>query len=496
MGFLRVSNPAASPYSILDLGITIGASASNVPLSDQFSVNDLYLSADLESAIIGGFLTVQIDYGTGFTSVAAIDYTNRDTISAFLNIYEITNENNNEKLVNGSDASSLHIHDSSYYTKTQLNSTGGAAFIGTNPAGWSYVSGANVQLALNSIDALFSTAVTLDTAYTNDGDGVMNVNGGSKPLDLRSNGSNDLILSRKIGTDYQKALQFAVAANEVILGAASVGALSQVNVHIPTNLIIDGNLTVTGTVTDTTVNELNVTNANIKLRSGAEAIAQADASLEVVRGTTGADAQLRWDSASNRFKAGIIGGQGTIALLEFMEVVTGVWEFQGPASTAPSMYLTNKSAAPSTNLGSGSQIPVAMVNNTPAYDDKSNSRNKFLSMYRRYLNFSGRDNPNNRDEYLRAGLFTSNQSSYRCIKPMTLIGISAQFELSATANIRVRKNSSVTNLATLAVSAAVGAQDATLNLDFAAGDVIQVYLDSSGVSISRPFVSLELAEKL
>ena len=103
MSFFRVSEPNSVAVPIPDLGITIAADAANVVLSNQFSIDDLYLSADLESLIINGDLDVEIDYGTGFSSILAADYTNRDALAAFLNVYEITNQNNNEDLVDGSD---------------------------------------------------------------------------------------------------------------------------------------------------------------------------------------------------------------------------------------------------------------------------------------------------------------------------------------------------------------------------------------------------------
>ena len=125
MSFFRVSEPNTVDFDLPDLGITVLSGTSNRVLSDQFNVNDLVRSADLENAIINGDLTVQINYGTGFTSIAAVDYTNRDALGAFLNVYEITNENNNEDLVDGSEVNSsgpagapLHVHDARYYTET------------------------------------------------------------------------------------------------------------------------------------------------------------------------------------------------------------------------------------------------------------------------------------------------------------------------------------------------------------------------------------------
>lgn len=498
MSFYRVSNPAAVAVSIPDLGFTIAASAVNVVLSNQFSVDDLYLSADLEALIVAGTLTVQIDYGTGFTSVLAVDYTNRDCIAAFLNVFELTNENNNEKLVNGSDASSgtaLHSHDTRYYTKTevgQATGTTGSDLVGDDDTYTVLAPATTTQKSFNeAVDAALA-AFDLDTAYANDTDGILHVIGTTKDLDLESDNANHVKISRKSGADKQILLDTDLVGNEVELGSAVVGALPQVDVRVKTNLIIDGNLTITGTTTDNTVNVLNVTNANIRLRDGATAIAGADSYIEVERGTSGADAQLLWNESVDRWQAGLVGDMATIALLEKNEVVTGDWEFQGPATTAPSLYLTDKAAAATTNLGTSSQIGMEVINNVLAIHDKS--RTRFLSVHRMNLSFVGRDNNNNANEYARfGGGFTSNQSSARLINNMTLIGMSIQTNGAETWTARVRKNGVATNLASLAATAQAGVQDATLNVDFTAGDKIEVFIDGS--SVDRPVIILEFAQR-
>jgi hypothetical protein len=57
----------------------------------------------------------------------------------------------------------------------------------------------------------------------------------------------------------------------------------------------------------------------------------------------------------------------------------------------------------------------------------------------------------------------------------------------------VRKNGVVTNLASLAVAAASGAQQSNTNVDFSAGDKVEVYIDGTGVD--RPTVILEFAQR-
>ena len=106
--------------------------------------------------------------------------------------------------------------------------------------------------------------------------------------------------------------------------------------------------------------------------------------------------------------------------------------------------------------------------------------------------FTGRDNANNTNEYARCvGSFTSNQSSARLLRDVVVIGVSAQTTGNETWTVRIRKNGSVVNLASLAIGAASGGKDLTLNIDFNADDVIEVYIDGS--QIDRPFITLEFA---
>lgn len=493
MSFFRVSNPNASAFTVADLGIQIAASASNVVLSNQFSVFDLAKSADLESAIIAGNLTVQIDYGTGFASILAIDYTNRDCLAAFLNIYELTNNNDNERLVQGGDASSsteLHHHDTRYWSKSQLAATTGAGQIGADQTNFSVISGATVQAVLDSVDNALA-ANDLDSAYTRDTDGVLNVNGSGKPLEFRSNGTNNISITRKVGTDSQNALLLNPSINEIQLGSLVQGALAQMNVRVKTNLIVDGDISFTGQITDTTVSNMNVSNNTIILRDGA--VTDADASILVKRPIGGTDAQLKWNNSTTRWKAGLAGTEKTMAMLELNEVVTGIYEFQGSAATDPSQYFTNKGAAPTTQLGTSTQIPVAVIGNTLAFYDKSSSRNKWLSVAKKEFVFSGRDSANNTNEYARLGQMTSLQTGLRIPRNMTLVGITIQANAASTWAAEVRKNDVATSLLSLSSGGAVGAQNLAANVDFVTGDEVQVYINGSGVN--RPVITLELAER-
>lgn len=498
MSYIRVSTTVAS-VQLADLGYTLVHPATNFVLSNQFGVEDLQNSESLRAAIAAGTLTCQVNLDGTWTAVLAADFDPKDVPGAFENLYEIMNAENNEDLVNGNDIETsrsgglpLHIHDTRYFTKTLLQSTSapsGASLIGVDQTNFTVLSGAEVQAVLDSIDNAFTNSVNLDLAYDNDSDGIMDIDGSLKPLNLRSDNINDVIISRKSGVDSQDALRLDVSANELLLGALISGALAQLQVRIKSDLIVDGSITYTGTITDTTVNQLEVTDANILLRAGATV--GADAFVYVERGSTGPDADLYWNETTDRWMAGTVGTEKTIALLEANDVVTGVWEFTGNATTDPNLYLTQKTAAPTTQLGVSSQIPIAMINGILTSYDKTNGRNKFLSVSREYMVFVGRDSANNTTEYARIATFTSNQAGNRLIRDATLVGMSIQTNGSETWNARVRKNGSLTDLASLAAGAVAGAQDSSFNIDFTAGDQIQVYID--GTSIDRPVIKLEFA---
>jgi len=506
MSFLRITEPNVSAVSIDDLGIEI-AQAAVVVLSDQFSVADLYLSADLEALVIAGTLTIELDFGTGYTSVAAVDYTNRDTLGTFLNVYEITNEDNNEDLVDGSEVNSsgpasapLHIHDARYYTETELVDSGagtpGAGLIGADDTacvGDGTGAFTTVQGAIDALCAFITSGAMddLDTVYSNDSDGRMDVDEVTKPLDFRSNDTNDIIISRTDTVDIQDILRADVSADELLLGSLVQGGLAQTNVRVLSDLYVDGNITFVGTITDTTVTNMNVTNSEILLRDGAGA--GGDAAVLVERGATGADACVSWNETTDRWESGIVGTKATIPGIENNEAIEGVWCFGGVDDTEPDMCLLEKSdSAPPTVVGAAGEVPMAMMENgLLAIYDKSNSRNKWLSVQREFMLFSGRDNNNNTNEYARAGDFTSNQAGNRLIKKATLIGISIQTNGAESWTAEVRKNGTVTVQSSLAAVAVAGNQTGALNVDFDAGDEIQVYINGS--MINRPVIKLEFA---
>lgn len=486
MSFFRVTTVSAD-VSIADLGISLVHPTTNFIISNQFNFEELSISKDLESAVISGVITAQVLLDSGWTSITAASFTLDELYATYADIYQLVVSRQSSELVSGNDTST-HKHDNMYYTETELSATSGGTKIGVDPTGFTNLSGVNVQTMFASVEAAL-VAMDLDAVYAHDTDGILNVNGVSKNLKLRSNNINQIFIDRQTGSDVQNFLKTDVGANELLLGALATGLLAQINTRVLGNLIIDGNLTWTGTLTDQTVNNMNVTNQRITLLEGA--VANQDAFVAVHR-PTGINSVLKWNETLTRWQSGIEGSEKTIALLNNSEVVVGVWEMQGGSATDPNMYLTNKAAASTTNLGSASQIPVEMIGNILAFYDKT--RTKTLSVHRMYLPFTGRDSANNTNEYARlASAFTSNQSSARLINDMTLIGMSIQTTGAETWTARVRKNGVATNLASLVAVTQSGVQSATVNIDFNAGDKIDVYID--GTSIDRPVITLEFAQR-
>jgi hypothetical protein len=101
-----------------------------------------------------------------------------------------------------------------------------------------------------------------------------------------------------------------------------------------------------------------------------------------------------------------------------------------------------------------------------------------------------------RNQYLNSiGDFASNNSGYRMIRNATITGISVQTEDSDTYTVRIRKNGSATNIASLSVSSATGNEDGSVNIDVNEGDRLHCYLESTNF-VQYPVVILEIAWRL
>ena len=121
------------------------------------------------------------------------------------------------------------------------------------------------------------------------------------------------------------------------------------------------------------------------------------------------------------------------------------------------------------------------------------SRSKWLSVNRETM-WTSRNSGAASNIYLRGtdGTATS-ATGFRMVRDGTITGLVAAFATAGTATIQVRRHDSVTVLASLAVVAATGAQNGSVNVDFSAGDEIQIFLSGSA---EYPTAGVEVAWRI
>lgn len=161
--------------------------------------------------------------------------------------------------------------------------------------------------------------------------------------------------------------------------------------------------------------------------------------------------------------------------------VTGTYDFSDGYLIAPTYP-----SPPAVNVVDGE---VAVVDGVLyAYDG---TRSKWLSVDRKQL-WGARFANNATNIYLRIqdGV-VSFLSSYRALRDGTITGLVANTRIAETWTLEVRINGALSASATLSVTAATGAQDATIDVDFSAGDTIELYC--SGNNISFPVGGVEIA---
>jgi hypothetical protein len=167
-------------------------------------------------------------------------------------------------------------------------------------------------------------------------------------------------------------------------------------------------------------------------------------------------------------------------------VDSGAVQLSASGGYAP-LELTDLASAPTTGLADGQ---LAVINGLLyEYDDV---RTKWLSVQKITL-FFGRSG-NTKNQYLNFGVGTlaSNNSGFRIPRNAIIVSLSGQLDAVGTCDIRIRKNGTATNIATLAIAAAQGASDNTINVDLAAGDYLHSYLDAVA-GVSDPVLIVEIA---
>lgn len=150
------------------------------------------------------------------------------------------------------------------------------------------------------------------------------------------------------------------------------------------------------------------------------------------------------------------------------------------------LELSDLGTAPLSGLGAGQ---LAVINGLLyAYDA---TRSKWLSVQRIMVAFGRRGNSNN--QYLNhySGTVASSQSGLRMARNATIVSLAGEFSAVASAQLHVRKNDAVANIADLTVAAAQGAHDTTIDVDLTAGDFLQSYVDNG--PCADPMFMVEIA---
>jgi len=162
---------------------------------------------------------------------------------------------------------------------------------------------------------------------------------------------------------------------------------------------------------------------------------------------------------------------------------------RGSANTA-SLELVPKSNLPTVGLADG-QIDIK-DGILCIYDA---TRSKWLSVQRQFLVFGRKGHT--RNQYL--GFFgsrvASNNSGLRLARAATIVSMAGQIDATGTCTFNVRRNDVATNVTNLAISAGIGAEDISQNVDLNSGDFIQAQLGST-VPVDDPMVVIEIAWRL
>jgi hypothetical protein len=167
-------------------------------------------------------------------------------------------------------------------------------------------------------------------------------------------------------------------------------------------------------------------------------------------------------------------------------VDSGAVKLNASGGYAP-LELTDLASAPTTGLADGQ---LAVINGLLyEYDDV---RTKWLSVQRMFVAFGRRGGTKNQYLDFCAGVLSSNNSGYRIPRNATIVSLSGQLSQVGTGTLHIRKNDTATNITSLAIAAAQGTQDNTIDVNLSAGDWLQSYETSTAV-VQDPMLIVEIA---
>jgi len=138
--------------------------------------------------------------------------------------------------------------------------------------------------------------------------------------------------------------------------------------------------------------------------------------------------------------------------------------------------------------GNSTTGDLIITNGYPVYIDPTRG-NKTLTIARN--TFAG----GKRGKAKNVLLFTEDgvnlqKTGIRMARKGTITMVSVENSKTNTFTLRVRKNGSVTNLTSLAVTAGLGNQDVSTNIDFSQGDLLQFYIEGTA---NDPHTWIEVA---
>lgn len=171
-------------------------------------------------------------------------------------------------------------------------------------------------------------------------------------------------------------------------------------------------------------------------------------------------------------------------------VDSGAVKLDATSGTYAPIELTQQAAAPSSGLAAGQ---LTVVGGIPyVYDG---TRTKWISIQRMFLIF-GR-NGATKNQYINfcVGGVASNQSGFRVARDAIIISLSGQFDETGTGTFVIRKNDVESGISSLTVTAALGNQDNTIDINLSQGDYLQSYF-SAADSCQDPVLIVEIGWRL
>lgn len=208
---------------------------------------------------------------------------------------------------------------------------------------------------------------------------------------------------------------------------------------------------------------------------------------------TSGQSEVHWDNITNApsFTEGNTlddaydeGGDGVGRIIT---VDSGAVKLDATTSGNAPIELMEQSTLPTLGLAGGQLSVKGGVLYT--YDS---TRSKWLSVQRMFLTFGRKGKTKNQFLAFGAGELYSNNSGYRLARNATIVAITGQLDASGTCDMRIRKNDSTINVATLNISSTIGNSDITPNVDLSADDYLQSYLESTA-GVEDPMVVVEVA---